>query len=87
MAKGTSSDELKQAFQDHLQETEGHIERLDEMFEELFLTCRYGAFETAAGNSEFSSDKLHLIPFSHWRKGEGENQKFRGVTNPRLIAF
>ena len=35
MAKGASSDELKQAFEDHLQETEGHVERLDEIFEEL----------------------------------------------------
>src|ERR1700722_1455714 len=35
MAKGASSDELKQAFKDHLQETEGHVERLDEIFEEM----------------------------------------------------
>lgn len=35
MAKGPSSDELKQAFEDHLQETEGHVERLEEIFEDL----------------------------------------------------
>ena len=35
MAKGASSDELKQAFEDHLEETKGHVERLDEIFEEL----------------------------------------------------
>lgn len=35
MAKGASSDELKQAFEDHLQETEGHIERLEEIFDDL----------------------------------------------------
>src|SRR4051812_13404735 len=35
MAKGASSDELKQAFEDHLEETKGHVERLDEIFEAL----------------------------------------------------
>jgi ferritin-like metal-binding protein YciE len=35
MAKGASSDELRQAFENHLQETEGHVERLDDIFEEL----------------------------------------------------
>lgn len=35
MAKGSSSDELKQVFKDHLQETEGHVERLEEIFEKL----------------------------------------------------
>ena len=35
MAKGASSPELKQAFEDHLEETKGHIERLDEIFEKL----------------------------------------------------
>jgi ferritin-like metal-binding protein YciE len=35
MAKGASSDELRQAFEDHLEETKGHVERLDEIFEEL----------------------------------------------------
>ena len=32
MAKGASSDELKQAFEDHLEETKGHVERLEEIF-------------------------------------------------------
>ena len=35
MAKGASSDELKQAFEDHLQQTEGHVERLEKIFEDL----------------------------------------------------
>ena len=35
MAKGASSDELKQAFEDHLEQTEGHVERLEEIFENL----------------------------------------------------
>lgn len=35
MAKGASSDELKQALEDHLEQTEGHVERLEEIFEGL----------------------------------------------------
>ena len=35
MAKGASTDELKQAFEKHLQETEGHVERLETIFDDL----------------------------------------------------
>src|SRR2546430_3010416 len=35
MAKGASSDELKEAFETHLEQTETHVERLEEIFEEL----------------------------------------------------
>src|SRR5258706_14426634 len=35
MAKAASDPSLKQAFQTHLQETEGHIQRLEQIFEEL----------------------------------------------------
>jgi ferritin-like metal-binding protein YciE len=35
MAKGASSSELKKAFEQHLKQTEGHVERLEEIFEEL----------------------------------------------------
>jgi ferritin-like metal-binding protein YciE len=35
MAKGASSDELKDAFEKHLEQTKGHVQRLEEVFEEL----------------------------------------------------
>jgi ferritin-like metal-binding protein YciE len=35
MAKGASSEELKNALQNHLRQTEGHVERLEQVFEEL----------------------------------------------------
>ena len=35
MAKGASSAELKQAFEDHLEQTKEHIERLEEIFHRL----------------------------------------------------
>jgi ferritin-like metal-binding protein YciE len=40
MAKGASSEDLKKAFEDHLKETEGQIERLEEVFELLGETPR-----------------------------------------------
>jgi ferritin-like metal-binding protein YciE len=35
MAKGASSEELKQAFEDHLEQTKDHVERLEEIFKGL----------------------------------------------------
>jgi ferritin-like metal-binding protein YciE len=35
MAKGASSGELKQAFENHLEQTEGHVERLEKIFKNL----------------------------------------------------
>ena len=35
MAKDASAPELKQAFEDHLEQTEEHVERLEEIFEKL----------------------------------------------------
>lgn len=35
MARGASSDELKRAFEDHLEQTKGHVERLEEIFNAL----------------------------------------------------
>lgn len=35
MAKAATNPDLKKAFQTHLQETEGHVQRLEQIFEEL----------------------------------------------------
>jgi len=35
MAKAASAEELKQAFEDHLEQTKEHVARLDEIFEKL----------------------------------------------------
>ena len=35
MAKGASSDDLKEAFEKHLEQTKGDVERLEQVFEEL----------------------------------------------------
>jgi len=35
MAKGASSSELKEAFEKHLEQTKGHVQRLEQVFEQL----------------------------------------------------
>lgn len=35
MAKASSSEQLRSAFEEHLQQTEGHVERLEQIFEQL----------------------------------------------------
>jgi ferritin-like metal-binding protein YciE len=35
MAKAANSDNLRTAFENHLEETKGHVERLDQIFDEL----------------------------------------------------
>jgi ferritin-like metal-binding protein YciE len=40
MAKNASSEKLRQAFENHLKETEGQIERLEQIFEELEIPAK-----------------------------------------------
>ncbi len=40
MAKAASSDELRQGFEDHLEETKVQVERLEQIFEELGVSPR-----------------------------------------------
>ena len=49
MAKAASSPELKQAFEEHLEQTHGQIERLDQVFEQLDLPKRAKKCEAMAG--------------------------------------
>jgi ferritin-like metal-binding protein YciE len=40
MAKAASSDELRRAFEEHLEQSKGHVERLDQVFELIEQTPR-----------------------------------------------
>ncbi|MEQ9618443.1 MAG: ferritin-like domain-containing protein [Deltaproteobacteria bacterium] len=40
MAKAAADPELKDAFEEHLEESKGHVERLDKIFEDLGLKSR-----------------------------------------------
>ena len=58
MAKAASSEELKQALEDHLEETQGHVERLDEIFEALGENAKGKTCQAMKGLIEEGSEIL-----------------------------
>ena len=58
MAKGASSDELREAFESHLEETEGQVARLERVFELLDEKPRGKHCAGMAGIVEEGSEKL-----------------------------
>src|SRR5688572_6086911 len=58
MAKGAESDELREAFEEHLQETEGQVTRLERVFELLDEKPRGKHCAGMAGIIEEGSEKL-----------------------------
>jgi ferritin-like metal-binding protein YciE len=58
MAKGAVSDELREAFETHLEETEGHVSRLERVFELLDEKARGKHCAGMAGIVEEGSEKL-----------------------------
>lgn len=49
MAKAAQSEELRQAFETHRDQTEGHVERLEQIFEEIGKPARGKACEAING--------------------------------------
>ena len=49
MAKAAHSDELRRAFEDHLEQTKGHVERLEQVFEALGETAHSKKCAAMAG--------------------------------------
>jgi ferritin-like metal-binding protein YciE len=58
MAKAASSDELKEAFEKHLEQTKTHIERLEEVFEELGEKAKGKTCQAMKGLIEEGSEVL-----------------------------
>jgi len=58
MAKAASSPELRQAFEKHLEETSGHVERLEQIFETLGKSSRG---KTCEGMKGLLSEGAELI--------------------------
>ncbi len=61
MAKAAESQELRQAFQEHLEETKGHVERLDQIFEELGKSSRGKTCHGMQGLLEEGSEMMGEI--------------------------
>jgi ferritin-like metal-binding protein YciE len=58
MAKGASSAELKQAFETHLEQTKGHVDRLETIFEKLELSAGRHKCKAMEGLIEEGSELL-----------------------------
>src|SRR6266446_8660194 len=59
MAKGASSEELPKAFEKHLEQTKTHVERLEEVFEELGEKPNGKTCKAMKGLIEEGSEILH----------------------------
>jgi Uncharacterized protein conserved in bacteria len=60
MAKRANSEELKQAFEEHLGQTKEHVERLDEIFESLGKSGKGKTCKAMKGLIEEGSEILEL---------------------------
>jgi ferritin-like metal-binding protein YciE len=58
MAKAASTDELRQAFESHLQETEGHVERLEQILTKLDKPARGKKCKAMEGLVEEGADLI-----------------------------
>ncbi len=58
MAKAAKSDELREAFENHLEETEGHVERLEQVFEEIDKPAKATTCEAIKGLTEEANEVM-----------------------------
>jgi ferritin-like metal-binding protein YciE len=58
MAKAADSDELREAFENHQQETEGQVERLEQVFEELEKPARGKTCQAIQGMVEEAKEVM-----------------------------
>jgi len=61
MAKATKSAKLRQAFESHLEETKGQVERLETVFEKLDVPARAKRCEAMAGLIEEAQEMMEEI--------------------------
>ena len=60
LAKAASSDELREAFTEHLEQTQGHIERLEQVFESMGKPAKAKTCDGIKGIIEEGSETLEL---------------------------
>jgi ferritin-like metal-binding protein YciE len=58
MAKNANSDELRQAFEQHLEETQGQVERLEQVFELIDKPARAKTCEAIKGLTEEAKEVM-----------------------------
>jgi len=58
MAKAATNDSLREAFEQHLQETEGHVERLEQIFNQLSMNGRGAKCKAMEGLIEEGEESI-----------------------------
>ena len=58
MAKAAADEELKEAFTEHLEQTKGHVTRLEQVFEQLGLKARAKACKAMKGLVEEGAEEI-----------------------------
>ena len=58
MAKAADSDELREAFENHLEETEGQVERLEQVFESIDKPAKAKTCEAIKGLTEEAKEVM-----------------------------
>ena len=86
MAKGASSDELKEAFEKHLEQTKGHVQRLEEVFQELGEKTKGKTCQAMKGLIEEGSEvlKARWRRFRHRRSHHRSSAEGRALRDRRL---
>src|SRR5437588_6987275 len=67
MAKAASSDELRGAFEEHLEQTEGHVERLEEIFDRIGVKPKGKKCEAMEGLLDEGKEILKMDAEPHVR--------------------
>src|SRR5207302_8917548 len=67
MAKAASSDELRGAFEEHLEQTEGHVERLEEIFDRIGVKPKGKKCEAMEGLLDEGKEILKMNAEPHVR--------------------
>ncbi len=93
MANGASSPELKEAFETHLEQTKGHVERLDTIFKDLQLSagrhkCKAmeGLIEEGSGLLKEEADPAILDAALIGAAQRVEHYKIAGYGTARTFA-
>jgi ferritin-like metal-binding protein YciE len=87
MAKATTSPDLKAAFEEHLQETEGHVNRLEQVFKGLNLKPETKACKAMQGLVEEGGEMIEEDEFEGAVKDAGLIGAAKRVEHYEMAAY
>jgi ferritin-like metal-binding protein YciE len=87
MAKASTSPELKTAFEDHLKETEGHVQRLEDVFKGLSMKPETKTCKAMQGLVEEGSEMIEEDEFEGAVKDAGLIGAAQRVEHYEMAAY